>query len=670
MDEEKDISEERDTGNDLPPFKPRQSDSDSIFSGIPLTNLKKKYEILSEVGSGASGVVYKAKQLPIGRLVAIKMLHSHLLTALVIKRFFREAKIISRFSHPNVISIFDFGISDEHKPFIVMDYVEGTALDEMILNTDPFPLDLTKSIVCQVCDGLSHAHAQGVVHRDLKPSNIKLVRLDSGLFLVKILDFGLAKILEGEEGNTDRITNDGETVGTPAYMSPEQVMGKELDQRSDLYSLGCVMYHCLAGMPPFVGETKMETMLKHLNEAPMSLNEPGEEPFLQPELEAIMMKALAKLPSDRFQSMSALKDAMIAIDQRITYAGSGLPLESLAEHRLMSMERKPAKALPMRVVVPSLAVAVLVLIVSVYLAVSVLMPDSKQPTEPPVVEQKSTSEIGGAPRSANQKKGFDPFMDQKFEATIEGNIEARSLSCEHQPINDVALTKIASMRNLQDLNLEHSAITNAGLKNLESLNVSVLNLAKSKINSDGALSLSRMPKLASLNISQTVFSDKGLEPIASIPTLKTLTLDETAITNEGCKYLLNAAALESLSLQNTKIDDTAIDTISKLKNLTRLNLSGTAITDLGVKQLASLQRLSNLKLAGTQVTSACIDDLARMPSLVVLSLSDNKLNDDAAGSLCKLEALHRLGVMRCGISRKAILQFQRKCPTCILEMEP
>lgn len=387
-----------------------QSDADSIFSGIPLTNLRKKYELLSEVGSGASGVVYKAKQLPIGRPVAIKMLHSHLLTPTVIKRFFREAKVISRFSHPNVISIFDFGISEEHQPFIVMDYVEGTPLDEMIRKTDPFPLDLTKSIVCQVCDGLSHAHAQGVVHRDLKPSNIMLVRLDSGLFLVKVLNFGLAKILEGEEEEKlESFTNVDEAVGTPAFMSPEQVMGKQLDQRSDLYSLGCVMYNCLAGVPPFVGDTKTETMLKHVNEAPISLNEPGEEPFVAPEIEAVMMTALAKDPADRFQSMAALKDAMIAIDQRITYAGSGISIESLAENRLMMMERKPAKKLPMKVLVPSVVVAVFALIAAVYFAVSAIMPDdSKQPTGTTVVDPQSSGEADSLTKKGNQKKdGFE-----------------------------------------------------------------------------------------------------------------------------------------------------------------------------------------------------------------------------------------------------------------------
>jgi serine/threonine-protein kinase len=377
------MSEDENFGNEQPPIAPRATQDDlSILSGIPLTNLKDKYEFLSELGSGAFGTVYKARQLPIKRLVAIKMIHSHLLTPTVIKRFLREAQTISRFSHPNIVSIFDFGISDEKQPFMVMDYVEGTRLDEMIRDTDPFPLDLTKSIVCQVCDGLSHAHAHGILHRDLKPSNLILVKLESGLFLVKILDFGLAKILDGEEpSNSDQLTEEGDTVGTPAYMSPEQVMGKQLDQRSDLYSLGCVMYHCLAGVPPFLGETRMATMLMQLNDAPVSLNEPGEEPFVPVEIEALMMKMLAKQPSERPQSMTALKDAMIAIDQRITDAGSGLPVESLAENRFFALEEKASrKKLPVKLVIASVALSVVALIAAVYFVVSIIMPDSNQPT--------------------------------------------------------------------------------------------------------------------------------------------------------------------------------------------------------------------------------------------------------------------------------------------------
>src|SRR5579885_1772624 len=310
---------------------------------IPKTVLKEKYEFLTVLGAGGAGVIYKARQHPLGRLVAVKMIHSHLMSPTAVRRFHKEAKTISSLAHPNIISVYDFGISEENQPFMVMDYVEGTVLSEFLKQVGVLPQELVKNIAVQLCEGLSHAHMRGVLHRDLKPGNIMLVQMDNGQQLVKILDFGLAKIVfdeEDEHGEQDHLTKTGETVGTPAFMSPEQVMGKKVDHRTDLYSLGCVLYQCLTGEPPFIGETKMETMLMHLNAMPQPINIPHFEPIITPYFEDIILKLLEKNPTDRFQSMWDLKEAIEGTNTAFLSesAGRRRALEELSDENWRTVE--------------------------------------------------------------------------------------------------------------------------------------------------------------------------------------------------------------------------------------------------------------------------------------------------------------------------------------------
>ena len=225
------------------------------------------YELLGVIGEGGMGVVYKARQIHLNRLVAIKTLRTAGYSQQALKRFEREAKAASGLVHPNLITIRDYGVDNESQPYMIFDFIDGLTLSELIGREGQIEVDKALDVFIQLAKGLSYAHHRGVLHRDIKPSNIII----SGDYReVKIVDFGIAKVLDTVEGE-QKLTQTGEIFGTPLYMSPEQSAGKMLDARSDLYSLGCVLFEALTAIPPLVGESAITTIIKHQNEVPPTL---------------------------------------------------------------------------------------------------------------------------------------------------------------------------------------------------------------------------------------------------------------------------------------------------------------------------------------------------------------------------------------------------------------
>lgn len=271
------------------------------------TVLADNYEIISVIGHGGMGVVYKARHTLMDRVVAIKMLQAQLISdSISVKRFQQEGKATSRISHPHVITVYHFGISPSGQPFIVMDYLQGVPLAHVIKEEGHVGVERTIRIMSQACDALEHAHRQGVIHRDLKPSNIVLIRYDDEKDFVKVVDFGVAMLMVGGQDN-QRLTQAGEVCGSPVYMSPEQCQGLELDRRSDIYSMGIVLYETLTGRLPFLGKTMVETMTKHIGENPPTFAEIRPDLYIPERLESVVFRCLQKDRNERHQTMEDLK---------------------------------------------------------------------------------------------------------------------------------------------------------------------------------------------------------------------------------------------------------------------------------------------------------------------------------------------------------------------------
>src|SRR5580700_8477120 len=272
------------------------------------------YRVTHLVGVGGMGRVYCAEQVTLARTVAVKVMHPSLgeeeQTA---ARFLNEARAASRLSHPNSVAIYDFGRTDDRRPYIVMEYLRGRDLARVVADDGPLPVARLAGLLHQTLAALEEAHALGIVHRDLKPDNLVLEPLKSGRDFVKVVDFGLAKILESDNEKAAggrALTRPGLVCGTPDYMSPEQARGETLDGRSDLYSLGVVLYEMLSGHVPFESDSATSTLLMHLTQQPLDPREVAPDRAIPPAFAEVALRALAKSAADRYQTAHDFSDAL------------------------------------------------------------------------------------------------------------------------------------------------------------------------------------------------------------------------------------------------------------------------------------------------------------------------------------------------------------------------
>ncbi|MCP4674145.1 MAG: protein kinase [Deltaproteobacteria bacterium] len=309
--------------------------------------LNERYRVTERLGEGGVGAVYRGEQIQLGKPVAIKFLHDLLLFNTNSRvRFVREAQAMSKLSHPHCVSVIDYGIDDS--PYIVMDYVTGKSLDTLI-REEQISLVRTIRIVLQILAGLAHAHGQGIIHRDIKPANIIINEATGTGEHARILDFSLAKMADG---SGLRVTGASLVMGTPSYMSPEQSFGEEVDARTDLYSVGIVIFELLTGQKPFPGEDVTETLKMQRETIAPALGEVVPDISFSDEIEAVLKKALAKTRDERFPTAFDFMEALAAVpesgDQGEILGGmkSAVRSDDSAETIDMSPAKESAKSEP------------------------------------------------------------------------------------------------------------------------------------------------------------------------------------------------------------------------------------------------------------------------------------------------------------------------------------
>jgi tRNA A-37 threonylcarbamoyl transferase component Bud32 len=301
-----------------------------------------KYRFVEQLGRGASGVVYKAIDELLSREVAVKILHPDLANTEVMKRFRAEATTLAQLNHPGIATIYEL-VPTEHELLMVMELVRGETLDALSTRLGALPVDRAASLVEKILSALAYAHRAGIVHRDIKPANVMVT--DAGD--VKIMDFGIARVRGAEQ-----LTLDGSIMGTPAYMSPEQVLGQPVDERGDLYAVGVVFYRLLTGALPFAADTPVAMLQRQLSDPPAPLRAHRDD--VPAWCEVVLQRALAKSPGDRFQTADDFRQATLSRETgtvRIANAPANAPV------------RKAwlASALPLPVRLGAAAVVVLAL---------------------------------------------------------------------------------------------------------------------------------------------------------------------------------------------------------------------------------------------------------------------------------------------------------------------
>ena len=382
--------------------------------------LDGRYTLLAKLGAGSMGAVYRARQHTIGRNVAVKILRSdRALDETSKARFLREARANSLLTSPNTVTVFDFGQSELGELYLAMELLEGESLGQRLAREKRLPVDVAVEATRQALRSLAEAHAKGIIHRDLKPDNLFFARVIQGekvsehAEVVKVLDFGIAKMLraDGELPMSVVETQAGTVFGTPRYMSPEQAQGKRLDLRSDLYSLGVILYQMLTGRPCFTDTDAIVVMARHIKTMPKPPSEACPEAHIPPDLEAALMRALAKDPKGRpanaeamSQELARALDLVSAVTTsgvRSSLTGSVPPPPRAQPHQVDLGEDPPGLAaapLKTRARAPMIALSVL-LTAALALAIFALLERGKA-RDPSVITRTVTAGQAAAPAPA------------------------------------------------------------------------------------------------------------------------------------------------------------------------------------------------------------------------------------------------------------------------------
>ncbi|MCK8503009.1 MULTISPECIES: serine/threonine protein kinase [Myxococcus] len=288
--------------------------------------LNERFRILETLGAGGMGRVYKAVQAPLDRLVALKVLNPHYndegKDPGFQKRFFLEASVTAKLRHPNTVTVIDYGKTDDDIYYIAMEYLDGLTLGQLLTQVGPLPWARALNITQQIARSLREAHKVGLIHRDLKPANVMVLNQETDHDIVKVLDFGLVKSFIGDADvpQDTSLTQAGIILGSPQYMAPEQARNVA-DPRSDVYSMGVVLYQMLMGQPPFLAAQSIDVIVKHINEPPPAFGAVWASHGVPAEVEALVMKCLAKIPSERYQSMDEVLEAMRRLSHVVGVSG-------------------------------------------------------------------------------------------------------------------------------------------------------------------------------------------------------------------------------------------------------------------------------------------------------------------------------------------------------------
>ncbi|MGB1274573.1 MAG: serine/threonine protein kinase, partial [Nannocystaceae bacterium] len=283
------------------------SEKDVLFGAV----LADRYRVLELIGKGGMGKVYLAEHIAIRKKVAIKVLsQAYCHRPDQVQRFLREAQAASTINHDNVIEIFDYGETDTGSVFFAMEMLEGQDLGGLLDLERRLPWTRARRIFLQITRALEAAHSHGVIHRDIKPENCFVLQRPGKVDFVKVLDFGIAKVVDEERKNAHTLTQAGALIGTPEYMAPEQVQGGAADRRMDIYSVGCIMYQALTGELPFEDATMFGVLTKQVSEDPVPLQERAPDAEIPQAVADVVLRAMAKSFDDRYQTMAELAEAI------------------------------------------------------------------------------------------------------------------------------------------------------------------------------------------------------------------------------------------------------------------------------------------------------------------------------------------------------------------------
>ena len=629
------------------------------------------YEIIELIGRGGMGEVYLARHQGLAKKCALKVIPPEQVTEMGWQRFQLEAKAVAKLDHINLVRVTDLGIHDGCLPFFAMDYVNGKNLADLVAEQGPMPLKTMLDVFKQVCDGLDFAHRHGILHRDLKPANIMMVVEPGGARTAKVLDFGLAK-LTGHDRDKQSLTAVGDVFGSPFYMSPEQCNGEKLDNRSDIYSLGCAMFECLTGRPPFVGSIASAVLFSQQEADPPSLESIVGAGKFPASLEIVLAKMLRKNPVERYQTCRELKADL----ERVERGEAVLPFYATRRDvaaPAKNFEREAGQKSNSLLSVAAFAVVLLVLGLG---AVAALL--FNQP-KPPVVNYE-VKEPEGFPLQAGEPflRGREPSLNGPvliygFPEQSIGNIFLDG--GKPIPCRDEVKFQLGSWVTFQP-------DTKANFNSETALRFRSNDFDELMLNYDPAVfkDPKKMTSLRSLQlltglkaVTISALDEDWIDPfdqvlpiLEKLPAIRTLKIEgQSAITPQALAKSKLLDQLEFLSIHTNRNITAVLEKLKAANKIVGLRLRSTDLNDADCRLIASLKGLRSLELLDCEFPKESIHLISQSPNLRNLTLQNGNLDSRAAGDF--LSNLQKHGLLTASlssplISKEELIVLEKACP--------
>lgn len=619
-----------------------------------------KYRILGHLGSGGMSVVYKARDQLIGRDVALKMLSAaRMADEKSVRRFQQEATAVGRLNHPNIVSVHDVGVTESGEPFLIMDFAEGKTLAEVVsIFGRCSPLRALR-LIESVLDALIHAHEKGVVHRDLKPGNIIVSNPGEESERARVFDFGIAKLMPQAESLGHDLTQTGEVFGSPLYMSPEQCLGKPLDGRSDIYSVGCILYELICGQPPHRAETIVETIIKQVQDEAQPLKQVYSGVDLPDGVDALVLKALAKSPDARFQNVKEMRQAVASI---IENCQTSTGKDESSPKLYGFIDRDPASL----ILASSIAITLILLVGFLLWSIAGFSSDKK-----------------ARPIRADYSSGTLRHMvdEAQIRTEAENGVLTKEIGGYVFPdgvgrfsdfiIDKEVFGRLTHTENLRELNFENATInlSKEYLPYFSALKVEKMDLSRAKFEDNFLAAASGIKTLRHLKLDKVSIPEGRMEILCQCAGLRDLSLVDSIHSDNALKPLYRLSELHRIDLSDCDISDAAMDSVSQCKALNEIRLVNVPIGTMGLRQLASIGQLDRLDLSGTKVKDSDIEILAQIPSLTFLSLNNTNISNAALLKLQRFTNLKNLELAGCSrLSARAVARLKAKLPSCMVRL--
>ncbi len=644
------------------------------------------YKILGLIGQGGMGRVFKVEHLILAKILAMKVLQQDQVSAEVWQRFRTEAQAIARVDHLNIIKIYDMSQTAGGLPFYTMDYLQGESLADRLDENGRLSVDDALPIFEQICNGLGYAHDRGIIHRDIKPGNIMIL---FGTGQVKLVDFGIAKLLSYDTNVHQGLTKPGEVFGSPLYMSPEQSLGQKVDYRTDMYSVGVTMFQALTGKPPLLGKSAIETVALHQSVIPPSMSETAINTSFPPALEAIVANLMSKDPEDRPSSLYDVAEQLKSLKtgkensvRKSTNLKIAEPTTAIDETLKDEIDKKK------QLVIVSIPIAVILIAALAYVAFYF---DQKHQGEiaaknsPPL---KTAFTGNGLPRDTSAD-AIDDKAGLREIGKVGAGLLDKSLSPEIHKISKTESDRVKQFLAKNKKPYSH-AITVRGQNFLqfdfpENFSLGTISFQRSGQREFRGLALGKMiiPNGAFIRL------DTGLS-IANYPELlkffrpneiKILCIRDLPKNHPHVgDYICKIRGLEQLDFRKEKeIQNSDLKWIDKVPDFVQLNLAETAITGDALaplqmwrrikgleldskpqltnllKALVAKQKLRSLSVPICDIGESDYELISKLKELMFLNIRENEMTDNQLKKLTNLKALNELDIQRCrGLTPKSL----------------